>query len=134
MIDEEGLAFAEQSSFKYVCCDKEGKIKGWGRGRETMEKHMQEKGEKYDVYTLLQYRKAFGETRIEVTLANGEKEVYDNLRQAFLATKLDIPVLKRMLKGEVFRPAFERMTGGKVTPEIIARHRRMEGATAKYIQ
>jgi len=134
MIDEEGLEYARACRYKYVLSDKEGMIQGFGTSRATLEKCMHDKGESYDIYTPLQYRRVFGQTRIEITLANGEKEVYDNLKHARLGTKLDETVLKRMLKGEKFRPGFERTTGGKYTPEIIARHRRMDGATARYIQ
>lgn len=53
--DEEKLAFAIKSRFKYVMCDDTGNIKGYGLCRKTLEYHNEEN---LNIMTIRQYQKA----------------------------------------------------------------------------
>lgn len=55
--DEKNLHFAVTSRYKYVLCDEDGSIKGYGLSRKTLEYHNQGKNNNYRVMTVRQYIK-----------------------------------------------------------------------------
>ena len=53
--DERSLKWAKVNGYKYVECDDEGNIKGYGFSRQTLEYHNLSE---YNVMTIRQYEKA----------------------------------------------------------------------------
>lgn len=63
--DERSLKWAKVNGYKYVMCDAEGNIKGYGFSRQTLEYH---NFSGYNVMTIRQYEKATKEVNMEKEL------------------------------------------------------------------
>ena len=132
--NERKLDFAEKSRYKYVCCDAEGNIEGYGMSRTTLENNMDRTGDHYDVLTLLQYRRKFGTTRVQITLPSGDRFTFDNPAQASRMLKITADRVRDMLKGKPLTAWWEQYRGGVApTGERLQYLRTIVGSTAKYV-